>query len=116
MRILVRYVTGHAHLRRHDKLLGTLDFQPTYGPKPQYFLKDPDELFSGPYDEEVTCRLCQLPGREETPWHIFTECPKVCGLRSDHFGHRLLPNGLTSWEPANLARFFAHIDLENRVP
>ena len=65
--LMVRYLTGHAHLRRHNKIANTM-----LGWNCQKCsLQDPDELVETD-DREIRCRLCKLKGREETPAHTIS--------------------------------------------
>ena len=112
--ILVRYTTGHVHLRRHNKIAGTGSEMALTRPEPRYELNDPDDTFTTD-DEEVRCRLCKLRGKEETPIHIFKECLAVWRQRRENFGEYTFENDdLLRWEPASLVGFFKEIDLENR--
>ena len=73
---LVQYLTGHAFLRRHDKIVehGTKDH--------------------GDNDE---CRLC-CEYDEETPHHIITECPSQGYRRFGSFGSHKLDPFFTNWK------------------
>ena len=64
--ILIRYTTGHAHLRGHNKLTGSMLPRALTRPEPEYILKDPHDDPSVKDDEEIRCRLCNLKGKEET--------------------------------------------------
>ena len=112
--ILVRYTTGHAHLRRHNKIAGTAEQMALTRPEPRYNLHDPDESTMMD-DEEIRCRLCKLHGREETPIHIFQDCLATWRERLQNFGtYTLEENDIPEWEPNRLLGFFKHFDLENR--
>ena len=61
-----------------------------------------------------TCRLCQLKGMEETPFHLVLNCPYTWRGRADLFGeYDPSPETFANWDPADLAQFFARYDLEN---
>ena len=109
--------TGHAHLRRHNKIAGTM--QPTAIPFPenQYNIQDPDELKykHHPDDYAIRCRLCKIKGSQETPTHIFKECLGVWRERLQFFGNYCHDNEeYTSWNPSSLLGFFKTLDLENK--
>ena len=127
--ILVRYVTGHAHLDRHRRVMGdygvtntiTHDFlNHINGITPQANIQPVPQ--SGPLDtvdinlasSYGTCRLCCIRDSEETPIHLALECPYTWRGRADLFmeydpSHQTFLN----WEPLSLVNFFAHYDLEN---
>ena len=113
--IMVRYLTGHVHLRRHNKIAKTQ--QPVYTdlPEMKYNLQDPDDSHSGPYDRQITCRLCKLKGKEETPYHLVTECRRAWYTRFSLLGCYSLENeDILPWDPSTLLQFFKHFDLENK--
>ena len=114
MGLRIRYTADHAHLRRHNDKLG-IKPMPVQGPLPNYKLRDPEEDTSIPHNPDAMCRLCKLPGKEETPWHLLTDCPKVCLLRRTTLGYLLGEVG-TRWKPEQLVRFFDKINLENKGP
>ena len=113
--IMVRYLTGHAHLRRHNKIAKTP--QETYFDQPEmrYQMVDPDDNHTGPFDREITCRLCKLNGREETPSHLAKECLAAWSARRDMLGCYSYENeDILPWDPISLLKFFKHFDLENK--
>ena len=115
--ILIRYTTGHAHLRRHNKITGTMLPRALTRPEPNYTLEDPDEKTSNEDedDEDIRCRLCKLKGKQETPIHIITECLAVWERRRELFGsYTFEGDDNIGWEPASLIRFYKEINLENR--
>ena len=59
---IIRFLTGHAHLKRHNSLIN----------------KNGDKL----------CRLCAED--EETPGHIIMDCPRLCHIREQIFKQRFL--------------------------
>ena len=74
---------------------------------------------SGPdivgFDRDVMCRLCQLSGREETPYHLATECLAAWRTRYDHLGgYSFESEDTLRWDPSDLLQFFKHFDLENK--
>ena len=72
--IMVRYLTGHAHLRQHNKIAKTPQPQYVDQPQMQYILHDLDDNHQGDYDRKIICQLCKLSGKEETPFHLAREC------------------------------------------
>ena len=110
---IIRYTTGHAHLRRHNKIAGTL--QPrSFGPEPFYDMKDPDDHDVSD-DPEVRCRLCRLKGKEETPYHIVTECLAIWHSRWSNLGHYTFETcDHFDWDPTKLVGYLKEIDLENK--
>ena len=112
---MVRYLTGHAHLRRHKDIANTQ--QPVFMDLPQmkYTLEDPDENHIGDFKRQITCRVCKLKGREETPFHLAAEClgawePRLNLLRRYSFETEdVLP-----WEPQALLQIFKLFVLENK--
>ena len=113
--IMVRYLTGHAHLRRHNKIANTAQPFPVDFPRMRYHLRDPDDNHVGAFDNEVTCRLCKLDGKEETPHHLATECLGAWRTRFDLLGYYSFGReDQFDWDPAALLKFFKHYDLENK--
>ena len=112
--ILMRYTTGHAHLRRHNKIAGTI--QPgTYGPENQYKMDNPEVGSPQETDASIRCRLCDMKGREETPYHIFTDCPAAWFSRWEYLGDYLFEGqNHYTWDPKKLVGFFKRYDLENK--
>ena len=69
----------------------------------------------GTYDKEVTCRLCKLNGKEETPYHLATECLGAWRTRFDLMGcYSYSQDEPFDWDPKTLLQFFKHYDLENQ--
>ena len=113
--LMVRYLTGHAHLRRHNKIANTM--QPTYAnfPRMKYSLVDPDDDEKEPLDWDVICRLCQIKSTEETPLHLMAECLAAWEPRLELFGCYSLANeSPLQWSPKALLQFFKRFDLENK--
>ena len=113
--IMVRYLTGHAHLRRHNKIANTQ--QPTYYdlPEMQYELKDPDDCHKGAFDRGITCRICKLKGNEETPFHLAFDCLGAWNTRRRLMGcYSRTSDDPPTWDPLSLLEFFKHFDLENK--
>ena len=78
-------------------------------------MADPEEL-DVVDDEEIRCRLCNLKGKTETPFHMVTECLTLWRKRWEHFGHFSLEGDEhISWDPKTLVGFFRKIDLENKT-
>ena len=113
--IMVRYLTGHAHLQRHNKIANTV--QPTYCnfPRMKYSLVDPDDGTEEQPDWDVICRLCQLTNTEETPLHLIRECLAAWKTRLELFGcYCLADETPLTWSQKALLQFFKHFDLENK--
>ena len=71
---LVQYITGHAFLRRHNKIV-------EHGTKDHIDLKD--------------CRLCGM--EEETPHHLITKCEVLAMHRYSLFGKQELDTYVHNW-------------------
>ena len=113
--IMIRYLTGHAHLRRHNMIANTQQEIYVDRPRMRYNLQDPDDNHTGTFDDRIMCRLCQLPGREETPYHLARECLRIWGTRREILGgYSFEGDELFNWEPKPLLEFFKHFDLENK--
>ena len=115
--IIMRYTTGHAHLRRHNYIANTANPIPIPFPENQHKLVDPDEhMFKANPDlYQTRCRLCNLRGSEETPTHIFKECLAVWRERLQYLGaYTFEHDEHTHWDPISLLGFFKELDLENR--
>ena len=90
----VRFITGHAFLRRQNKIVAT-GLNPPPG--------------------DNSCRLCEDCDLEETPHHILTECDRLINWRTEIFGERFLEE-FPGWHPTPLIKFIKHkmiILLEN---
>ena len=115
MGILIGYTTGHAHLRRHNKIANTMSPMQVTNPMPKYNLEDPDDNFQGTYDKEIVCRLCQLKGTEETPFHLLQNCLATWSARRELLGsYTFEGERIITWEPMALVRFYKEFDLENK--
>ena len=115
MGILTQYTTGHAHLRRHNKIANTQQPKQVINPQQLYEMEDPTDTFQGEADDDIRCRLCQLRGTEETPFHLFRTCLAAWEARRELLGHYIFEGErLVAWEPMPLVRFFKHYDLENK--
>ena len=113
--ILTRYVTGHAHLRRHNKIAGITNPEIQAYNKDDYIYKDPEDNHTGHFDDQTLCRLCRLKGRQETPMHILLECNAAWRERMQYFKfHVLERDEILNWEPEQLVGFFKSLDVENR--
>ena len=109
--LMIRYLTGHAHLRRHDKICGTLKPRAVMNLKPFFHLADPDKKSGGLHDEEIVCRLCQLRGTEETPHHLYSTCLRSWITRRELTGsYSFEREDILEWKPQALLEFFKHID------
>ena len=59
--------------------------------------------------------MCDLKGKEETPYHLLKECLKIWRNRRETFGTYTFENEeFIDWEPAKLVGFYKDLDLENR--
>ena len=82
---LVRFLTGHAFLRRQNAIVST-GIDPPPG--------------------DVSCRLCEDKVMDETPHHIITECDRLDLWRSETFGSFALDE-YPEWDPRDLSRFLS---------
>ena len=114
--IIMRYTTGHAHLLRHNKIAGTLGARPICFPLPQYKLIDPDDRFEGSEDIDIRCRLCDLKGSVETPYHILKDCLAVWRESREMFRtYTYEGTDHIDWSPEALVGYFKKLDLENKA-
>ena len=83
--MLVRFVTGHAFLKRHNMVVekGTT---------------------RGLENEDIYCRLCESSSDWETPHHVICKCPALMHRRQPYFGDFFLPDD-PSWKMKNLLEF-----------
>ena len=86
---LVRFLTGHAFLRRQNAIVFH-DLNPPPG--------------------DISCRLCEDPDMEETPHHIITECERLCLWRGETLGNYTLDQ-CPQWDPQSLNKFLSHKDI-----
>ena len=86
---LVRYLTGHAFLKRHNAV-----------------------VFHGisPPPGDITCRLCEEPFSEETPHHIITECEALHFWRHEILGAHILEE-YPQWKSSTLEKFLSCKDI-----
>ena len=76
---------------------------------------DPDDNFTGYSNPDITCRLCKLKGREETPYHIMKDCLGAWRQRRELMGSYTFEHvDLINWNPDALLGLFKHFDLENK--
>ena len=81
----------------------------------EYRIKDPDDNFDKDFQRKLTCRICKLKGREETPMHLAFECLGAWEARLFYLGSYSFENEDTiSWDPQSMLQFFKHFDLENK--
>ena len=83
--MLVRFVTGHAFLKRHNMIVEKGTTQ-------------------GLEIEDIYCRLCESSSEWETPHHVICKCPALMHRRLPYFGDYFLPND-PSWKMKNLLEF-----------
>ena len=119
--ILVRNITGHAHLARHNALTGThtadydddtdgsTDEDSMSGDNTRLFV----EVDTTRWKHRAACRLCKIRGSEETPVHLALDCPYTWRGRAELFRkHEINIHDLSKWEPEDLVRFFTRYNLE----
>ena len=107
---------NHEILTWPEKEIVTWNGTCNFGGVPNYRLKDPDDIHTGPEDMEIRCRLCDLKGSEETPYHLLKDCLAVWEIRRDYFGTYTLENEeYINWSLDALLGFFKTIDLENKA-
>ena len=80
---LVRFITGHAFLRRQNAIVKT-GLNPPPG--------------------DISCRLCEDPVSEETPHHLITECEALHFWRNETLGSRFLDE-YPCWKIKDLIKF-----------
>ena len=85
---LVQYITGHAFLRRHNKIV-------EHGTKDHIDLKD--------------CRLCGM--EEETPHHLITKCEVLAMHRYSLFGKQELDTYFHKWGVTQMQYYLDQGDL-----
>ena len=115
---LVRNITGHAFLRRHNEIIenGYVAAQnaedtphppvPTPAPFTEVDLESPNYARN--------CRLCRDHYSIETPFHLLGECNALWGPRRDHFRtYHNISAPFTDWEPSQLVGFYNEVNLEN---
>ena len=83
--MLVRFVTGHAFLKRHNMVVEKGTTQ-------------------GLEYEDIYCRLCESFSEWETPHHIICKCPALMHRRQPYFGEHFLPDD-PQWKMKNLLEF-----------
>ena len=81
--MVARFMTGHAFLRRQNKIVLT-GINPPPG--------------------DNSCRLCEDTVLEETPHHLFTECDRLVDWRLDTLGQRYL-DPHPGWHPELVIKF-----------
>ena len=127
--VLVRHITGHAHMDKHRKTIGdygnitTIDedflrhiseinqpMQPsTYQACPTLNTVDTSKAI-----HYGTCRLCEIAGSEETPYHILMECPYTWRGRAEALKvYDASVHDLKEWEPASIVKFFTRYNVED---
>ena len=85
---LVQYISGHAFLRRHNRII-------------EYNSKENDGV--------KECRLCLED--DETPHHIITNCPALARERTEAFHTWRLPAYFNQWSPHQMISFLDNIEL-----
>ena len=120
--ILVRNITGHAFLRRHNDIV-----ENGYYAKPtenmdisateEYTRPEPDPLTDVDLDSPgyaVACRLCRMHGSTETPFHLLSVCNATWRERRDHLHtYNSINAPYTTWRPKQLVGFYKALNLEN---
>ena len=119
--ILVRHVTGHAHLARHNIIAQTAlasdNSQSHYSDNDASVIENADNILDtvdiSKDKHNAICRLCHLRGMEETPLHLVLKCPATWKERAELFGkYEVNEVDLPTWEPDKLIEFFTHYNLE----
>ena len=82
---MVRFLTGHAFLRRQNAIVLT-GISPPPG--------------------DVSCRLCEDPFSDETPHHLITECEALHFWRFETLGAHILDE-YPEWKCNELIRFLS---------
>ena len=60
-----------------------------------------------------TCKLCCIKNMQETPIHLFLECPYTWRGRAELFKeYDPTPETFGNWDPASLVKFFTRYNLE----
>ena len=123
--ILVRNITGHAFLRRHNNIIEN-GYVATYPNEVNQTLLDhiadnsntptPDDLAEIDLTSEsyaTACRLCRQHGSVETPFHLL-QCNALWRERRDHFKtYDAITAPFTNWKPQQLVDFFKQVKLED---
>ena len=86
---LIRFITGHAFLRRQNAI-----------------------VFHGvnPPPGDVSCRFCKDIFSDETPHHLITECDRFCSWRADTLGDYVLDD-YPQWDVPSLVKFINHKEI-----
>ena len=86
---LVRFLTGHAFLKRHNAV-----------------------VFHGisPPPRDISCRLCEDLYSEETPHHIITECEALHFWRLENLGAHILEE-YPQWKSSDLIKYLGNKDI-----
>ena len=86
---LVRFLTGHAFLKRHNAV-----------------------VFHGisPPPGDISCRLCEDLYSEETPHHIITECEALHFWRLENLGAHILEE-YPQWKSSDLIKYLGNKDI-----
>ena len=84
--MFVRFITGHAFLKRHNKIVER-------GTK------------IGEENEDIYCRLCQSDTDWETPHHLICKCVALMHRRKSIFGDFFLPDD-PDWNMKSMMEFF----------
>ena len=124
MGILIRNVTGHAFLRRHNYIVNaTIEeaddeinenfLSHINNTQSQPVLNPLDEADLSLQENARICRKCRDPTSLETPYHLFTECPAVWKDRRDHLGTYDMYEAHPTWKPQPFVDFFKSLNLEN---
>lgn len=124
--LLVRNVTGHAHLQRHNTLITQgryadstksrdLAYSLTGNENEFDYTRTQSEIddLTDPHLAGMTCRHCKLHNTVETPIHLYDECLAHWRIRREIFGYHVIYRHTQDWDPAKLANFFSHINAEN---
>ena len=123
--VLIRNITGHAFLRRHNYIIGNSDTHVDLEDSiDDDYLRHINSCTTQPQlsnllEVDITkpeyvrvCRKCRDPNSLETPYHLFTECPAVWEYRREHLHTYEMNNPNPKWRPRPFVDFFNALDLE----
>ena len=128
--VLVRYITGHAFLRRHNHIIAmkTLRSNLNLSDDVEYesnTTQDESQKETHHYLDEMditnekqglVCRKCRLPYTEETPHHIIVKCDAIWRQRWAHLKTPIIDDEIyENWEPEQLALFLKTMNLEGSL-
>ena len=123
--ILVRNITGHAFLRKHNQIIEHGYHAQTPNEITPEFLAhidnaEVDEVSPSPLEEvdlnsgryAVACRKCRAHTSVETPYHLIAECEATWKERASHMRTYHM-NDIQNWKPTEVVAFFKELNLED---